>query len=125
MTTSFTRPLRVEVLSKESRGRVQARLLEPFTYNTDGGALRITVPSGFVTDFASVPRIFWGIAPPLGRYGKAAVVHDFLCIHPRNLSRRKVDAIFYEAMRVLDVPIPLAWSMWTAVRIAAIVRLKK
>jgi len=38
----------------------------------------ITVPKGFKTDFASVPRFFWRILPPWGKYSEAAVVHDFL-----------------------------------------------
>ncbi|TQE91889.1 MAG: DUF1353 domain-containing protein, partial [Spiribacter salinus] len=31
----------------------------------------ITVPKGYRTDFASVPRFFWRLIPPYGRYAKA------------------------------------------------------
>ena len=31
----------------------------------------------FMTDFASIPRPLWSILPQWGRYGNAAVVHDF------------------------------------------------
>lgn len=39
---------------------------------------KVVIPVGFITDFASVPFIFWWIFPPWGRYGKAAVLHDWL-----------------------------------------------
>ena len=38
----------------------------------------VQVPKGFVTDGASIPRIFWVYLPRHGKYTKAAVVHDFL-----------------------------------------------
>ena len=38
----------------------------------------VKVPKGFVCDLASVPPIFWGVYPPIGRYAYAAVVHDYL-----------------------------------------------
>ena len=43
----------------------------------------ITVPAGYRTDFASIPRpmtrMVWSLLPPVGRSGKAAVIHDWLC----------------------------------------------
>ena len=36
------------------------------------------VPSGFVTDFASVPPILWGVFPAIGKHCLAAVVHDYM-----------------------------------------------
>ncbi|MFK7942349.1 MAG: DUF1353 domain-containing protein [Paracoccaceae bacterium] len=119
--SSFTTPLRVEVLSKESAGRTTARLLESFAYYDEAGNT-YWVPEGAETDFASVPRIFWGIAPPFGRYAKAAVLHDDMCRDPRGLSRRQVDDMFYDAMLVLKVNSVLAWSMWAGVRIGVHVR---
>jgi hypothetical protein len=38
----------------------------------------VDVPTGFVTDFASVPRAFWSILPPDGEYTYAAILHDYL-----------------------------------------------
>lgn len=38
----------------------------------------IRVPKGFITDFASVPRILHSVLPKTGKYGKAAVLHDYL-----------------------------------------------
>nr|WP_246752119.1 DUF1353 domain-containing protein [Bradyrhizobium diazoefficiens] len=38
----------------------------------------MTVPVGFVTDFASIPRAFWSLLRPDGIYAYAAVIHDWL-----------------------------------------------
>ena len=39
---------------------------------------RVDVPIGFVTDLASIPRIFWSILRPDGAYTYPAIVHDYL-----------------------------------------------
>lgn len=62
----------------------------------------ITVPEGTVTDFASIPRIFWNILPPWGRYGKAAIIHDYL-YQTGVFPKERADKIFLEAMQVLGV----------------------
>jgi len=94
------------------------RLVQPFDYHV--GSLSSTeiirVPAGFVTDFASVPRLLWYVIPPWGRYGKAAVVHDFCYTH-RLYSRRRADRIFLEAMKALSVPLWKRIVMVVAVRI--------
>jgi Protein of unknown function (DUF1353) len=38
----------------------------------------VRVPIGFVTDFASIPRVFWSILPPDGLYTYPAILHDYL-----------------------------------------------
>ena len=53
------------------------RLLEPLTYQ--GSRDTFTVPAGYVTNFASVPRLLWWFIPRYGRYTKATVLHDCLC----------------------------------------------
>lgn len=69
----------------------------------------VTVPKGFITDGASVPRLFWALIPPWGVYGQAAVVHDWLCVHKKltkngedgdlNLTLKQIDDILYIAMK--------------------------
>ena len=39
----------------------------------------LTVPAGFLTDLASVPRIFRAYFGRVGPHLEAAIVHDFLC----------------------------------------------
>lgn len=83
-----------------------------------------TVPPGFRTDFASVPRAFWATHPPYGRHTKAAVLHDWLYrekpVTRRTglpITRKDADGIFERTMRELGT----AWwrrkTMWAAVRL--------
>jgi hypothetical protein len=111
--SSFTTPL---VVTPLDNGR-DWKLVDPFEYHVGslGSDEVIRVPAGFVTDFASVPRFFWRLIPPWGRYGKAAVVHDY-CYAERLYSRRRCDRIFLEAMGVLSVPRWRRIPMYLAVR---------
>lgn len=74
----------------------------------------VAVPQGFTTDFASIPRLFWIVLPRWGKYGNAAVVHDYL-YYDQSRSRREADQIFFEAMEVLEVPYwqrdPMHWAV--------------
>ena len=58
------------------------------------GSKGITVPFGFVTDFASVPRLLWSLFPPIGRYGYAAVFHDFVYWEQDAITRKEADRVF-------------------------------
>lgn len=62
-----------------------------------------TVPAGYVTDFASVPRPLWPIWPPDDRYTEAAVLHDWL-ISEGVTWRPSADWIMLRAMRACGVP---------------------
>ena len=62
----------------------------------------IIVPRGFVTDFASVPRLFWSMFPPIGRYGYAAIFHDF-AYWQQTASRDEADKLFHDTMVELAV----------------------
>lgn len=90
---------------------------QEFVYHVGGpeSGMAVIVPVGFKTDFASIPRLFWRILPPIGIYGKAAVLHDYL--YASQLSTRKwADQIFLEAMTVLNVPTWKRQVMFRAVR---------
>ena len=110
--SSFTKPLTVTKIDAR-RWKIE----RAFTYyiNEEGGE-SITVPKFFLTDFASVPRIFWTIFPPDGRYTQSAVVHDFLYFK-QIYTRRKSDRIFLQAMKYLKVSWWKRRMMWTAVRV--------
>ncbi len=106
---SFETPLIVTPLDDGRRWR----LVEPFRYHRDTEVIH--VPAGYETDFASIPRLFWRILPPWGKYGKASVVHDYLC-DLRDRPSEEVHMIFREAMAALGVS---AWKrnvMYAAVR---------
>lgn len=97
-------------------GRSTWRLLQPLIYQSDIAARTITVPTGFVTDYASVPRIpvAWYLAG--GEAPKPAVVHDYLYTS-HELPRATADAVFREAMAVVGQPAWRRWLMWAGVRL--------
>ena len=97
---SFETPLRVERLDGDRRFRV----LEGFVFIPIDGKSIIRVPEGFVTDFASIPRFFWRMWPPVGGdYDKAAVVHDYLYDNPGDRTRVECDDVLKDAMETLGV----------------------
>ncbi len=97
-------PLHLEYLGSQDGGPARYRLLEPLEYvaRVNGGGLRVNVPAGFVTDFASIPRIFWNRLPHDGPWAPASVVHDYLYT-TRTCSRFLADAIFRDGMAALGV----------------------
>lgn len=54
------------------------RVVQGFSYITEDGKV-IVIPTGYLTDGASVPKIFRGLINPWGRHARAAIVHDVLC----------------------------------------------
>ncbi len=97
------------------------RLHEGFTYRRTrkGEWIIIQVPAGFVTDFASVPKVFHSILPAWGRYGKAAVIHDYMYQDTDSpwLTRKMADELFYGAMLVSGTKPWKAKVMYWAVRL--------
>jgi hypothetical protein len=92
----------------------QWRLTEPYYYSGEKWCGK--VPRGFITDFASVPRILWNILPPTGQYGPAAVIHDYL-YRTAAVPRCDADWTFLEAMTRLGVPYLVRHAMYRAVRL--------
>lgn len=97
---------------------VSWRLSKPLTYfvGSEDSGISVTVPEGFITDFASIPRGLWNLFPRWGKHGHAAVVHDFL-YWTHQIPRKEADGVFLEAMRVLKTPEWKARLMYRAVRI--------
>jgi hypothetical protein len=91
-------------------------VLEPTSWssNTTVSLPSVTVPRGFVTDFASVPRLFWSLVPPDGAYAHAAVVHDYL-YWAQTTKRTVADEIFLRAMNDLKVSPVIASGIHSAV----------
>ncbi len=100
-------------------------LREPFRYLVNRSGMRaiITVPAGFRTDFASIPRMLWPILPPHGKYSRAAVVHDYLysirgkASRALPYTRAECDEIFLIAMAELGVSWATRWVMYLGVRL--------
>ena len=76
----------------------------------------VTVPKGFVTDFASIPRAFWKRLRPDGEYTYAAILHDYLYWMQRR-SRQEADEIFNFAMEDLEIGGLTRATIYNAVRV--------
>lgn len=118
----ITFPAEVEV---HRHGKYEWEVLEDFvvvirTVGADQD-VTLTVPKGFITDFASVPRVFWNIFPPFGEYTEAAVAHDYLYRHGGvipgwvKLTKDECDEVFLKGMESLGVGTVTRHIMWTAV----------
>lgn len=92
------------------------RLTEPLIYQSDVLGKTITVPAGFVTDFASVPRLPVAYLLAGGEANEAAVIHDYL-YHSHDVPRADADAVLEEAMGVTGQPWWRRKLMWAGVRV--------
>lgn len=102
--SSFTTPL----IGEWDTPMIKFTLFQEFKYvGNDGVVYR--VPKGFITDFASIPKYLHIFFSPIGLYGKAAVLHDYL-YSSKVVTKEKADRLFREAMFVLKVP---RWKMET------------
>src|SRR5262245_10592244 len=93
-------------------------LLKPTTWLPDKGQEHlksVNVPIGFVTDFASIPRIFWSVLPPDGKYTHPAIVHDYL-YWTQTGSRKDADEIFKIMMEDFSVNGVIVGPIYSAVR---------
>jgi hypothetical protein len=93
------------------------QLLAPFTFYSAKHALLIVVPEGFLTDFASVPRLPLAYLTMGGRGKRAAVIHDWMYQCAPRWSRDLCDEVFAEALRASGYTAPVVWAMYQGVRV--------
>lgn len=104
-------------MQPDASGRMFTTLSEFVSLlSIDGRGEVIKVPKGFETDLASVPRAIWAWIPPLGRYLRAAIVHDYL-YRTGQLPRKVADKSFHALMRRAGVGAARARLMYWAVRV--------
>jgi Protein of unknown function (DUF1353) len=93
-------------------------LLRPISWSPNPGQTdvsRVDVPVGFVTDFASIPRIFWSLLRPDGDYTYPAIVHDYL-YWTQERSKEEADLVFKLAMEDFKIEPLKAGSIYRAVK---------
>lgn len=116
--------MQAQFLSKlqfEDDGGLPFTLLQPLVYLTNVGAAagkinKITVPTGFKTDLASIPQLLWNVLPPVGKYDAAAVVHDYL-YQNNGITRLEADDVLLEAMKVCGVNRFQRFVIYSGVRV--------
>lgn len=110
MIPEYLTPLLVESLTD-----TDWRIFADFRYRSAVLKAVVVVPQGFVTDFASVPRVplaYWlagGIA------NKPACIHDWL-YRSCGCPRADADAVFKEAMELSGIVLWRRQGMYMAVR---------
>jgi hypothetical protein len=90
-------------------------VMQDLVYQSDVAGQTFTVPAGFATDLASVPRLPVVYLLTGGKANSAAVIHDALYtwkIVPRHVA----DAVLKEASAVTWVPFFTRWAMYLGVR---------
>ena len=90
------------------------QLISPLVYASSAGDIYI-VPTGMITDLASIPKL---LRPAIDRNGlsrPAAVLHDYLYLIG-NLSRKQADELFLEALLSCGVSGFVAKGMYWSVR---------
>ncbi len=91
---------------------------DQFQFTEDYPTPEVTVPKGFITDGASVPRWLQALYPSYYKYFPAAAVHDYLYGSGMGMSRKECDQLFRDNMKYR---LKLSWRyyliMYWAVRV--------
>lgn len=116
---SFQSKLEVELVDQSAaQGRGTWSLTAPLVYKSDiTGVGTLTVPVGYVTDFASVPRwpaLFFSIFGDIA--SEAATLHDYV-YSTAPFSRYKCDCVLREAAIATGTPHWKAMGLFLGVRI--------
>ena len=105
----------------ESKGNFWVLKRAFLFYYSNGNdlAINVIVPVDFTTDFISVPRILYAIFPPIGKYNKAAIVHDYLYSKQCQVgvSRLDADRILLQALEILKVSMSRRLLIYCGVRL--------
>lgn len=110
--SQFLSALRVELVDEQAG---IWKLDAPLVYESDLLGRTITVPAGFATDFASVPRIPVVYLAAGGKGERAAVAHDW-AYSAQFCDRQTADRLLREALRATGYSAALAGLFYAAVR---------
>ena len=91
-------------------------LVEPLVYRSELLDETIEVPTGFLTDFASTPRLPFIYSWYGDRAHRESVLHDFFYF-TAYVSRAKADKVFLEAMKARGKSLFVRQGMFWGVRL--------
>lgn len=110
--TSFKTKLNAELIHDDPQTWI---LIKPLIYQSECAGMTITVPTGFITDLASVPRLPFAYWMAGGTASRAAVIHDFLYV-TKIVTKDVADLVFLEAMKDSGVGSVrrrvMYWAVW-------------
>lgn len=128
LMSAFTGPLTLTQLDADWKlWRLEQKL--SYEIGALGSGNLIEVPPGFVTDGATIPRLFWALLPTWGSYSRAAAVHDYTVTKilegdplPNAPDLLACDNIFWEATGVCNTPYLLRVLLYLGVRYYSMTR---
>lgn len=83
-----------DIVVQPLKGR-KYKIVEPIQYKD------VIVPSGYMTNGADIPRVFWWLYEPnCSDFLPAVILHDYLCDKEEY---KKADRYFAEALELLEV----------------------
>lgn len=119
MTVQFLTPLVTRQVGAQKK-----KLEFDLVVSIDGALL--TIPAGFQSDGASVPRFLWSLYPPFGElYEPATWLHDYCYQHAEEfdghdgkvrMTRGLADQLLYDGSNGLGFRRTGARNMWLGVR---------
>lgn len=114
-------PSKIKYLDLSTGEDVRFQVLDEVKYVFKVGNYEersITVPRGYITDFASVPKIFRGIVSNIGGYNCISLLHDYL--YTTHLTGRvEADFILGCLTHEFGLSYFKSYLVWTAVRVGA------
>ena len=98
-------------------------LYEDFEFEYKG--LSCTIPKGFITDGASIPKILRFILSPTSTLFLSGIIHDYLYVKQsmpysagyRRVSRKEADKIFYSISTSINNFVFLNWCCYISLRL--------
>ena len=118
MSGKFLTPLIDECIDDLANdGRGIWKIKAPLLYWSDLLKRVVTVEIGFLTDYASVPRIpfaYWLLGDTSH---KAAVIHDWLFHHHEVCDEQTANKVLLEAMAAEGIPAWRRWAIYAGVAI--------
>lgn len=125
---NFVGNLQLDFGDWQNAGRI-AITLAPV--NWQSATVTVTIPTGYMSDGASVPQLLWWFLPPWGdRATFAALLHDYLLDRLQGfegggavsgaVDRAACDGQFLESLLSLKVPAWRAYLAWAGVRVHSI-----
>ena len=108
----------------DGEGRYWSEL--PLLYAAHKGS-KILIRAGFMSDGASIPKIFQSLFSKTGKYLWAAVLHDYgyRKDFPHHMTRKEVDKLFLFYMREYGVGWFTRHTIYRAVRLGGFAAWKK
>lgn len=110
--------MKIDLFYDKKEKSTKFKLLEDVLIflDDDGHKIGITIPAGFISDGASIPRIFWNISSPLdARYIKAFLKHDY-CYENKLKTRKDIDIELRQDLINAGMNKILAQAIYRAVR---------